>query len=354
MLRSWRSVLGGGTMRGMMLGLLALPVLLPAVDLTEDQTPAATAAVKKGLGWLAANQRPDGSWAGTVGSSTGGVASCTLAFLSNGHVPGSGEYGQVVSRSLEFIMRSAQPTGLLFKNGMGPGGIMYHHGLATLCLAEAWGETADPKMRECLRKAVDLICACQNQHGGWRYQPKISDDDLSATVMQLMALRAAKDAGMDVPKEVIDAGIEYVKRCHNGRGQGKDGGFAYQPGGESGYARAGAGVTSLQVAGNYKATEVSEGVDYLMDFEPIGKKPHPKDGFYYYGMYYATMGIYQAQSIGAWGRKAWQAFYPATVAGMVRDQKPDGRWEGDYEVYPTAMAALILDIPCRYLPIYQR
>jgi hypothetical protein len=230
---------------------------------------------------------------------------------------------------------------------------MYHHGLATLALAEAWGQSQDPRIRDVLKRAVELICQCQNPRGGWRYNPRVADDDLSATVMQLMALRAAKDAGLEVPKDVIDNGISYVKACHNGKGQGKDGGFAYQPGGESGFARTGAGVTSLQVAGNYKAAEVSEGVDFLMQFKPLGQRAE-NDAFYYYGLYYATMGTYQAQSIGAWGRKAWQAWYPAVTKSLIAAQKPEGKWDGPYDQFSTAVPLLILAIPCRYLPIYQR
>ncbi len=325
---------------------------LRAVDNADDMQPASAAALKKGLAFLATTQRPDGSWATWGAPTTGVAAACTLSFLANGHVPGSGEYGQVVSKALQFLIRNAQPSGLIYKNGMGPFP-MYHHGLATLAIAESWGESSDPRMREVLKRAVDLICSCQNQRGGWRYQPRVADDDLSATVMQLMALRAAKDAGIDVPKEVIDAGVEYVKSCHNSRGQGKDGGFAYTPGGESGFARAGAGVTSLQVAGNYKATEISEGVDYILKFKPLGTQTTDQN-FYYYGLYYSTMGIYQAQSIGAWGRKAWASWYPAVIKDLAATQKPEGKWDGPYDQFSTAMPLLILAIPCRYLPIYQR
>lgn len=331
--------------------LMSTAPLARAVDVADEMLPAAEAATKKGLAYLAAQQHADGSWP-EAGDSTGVVAACALAFMAHGHVPGSGQYGQVTARALQFLLRHAMPDGLLYRNGAGPQP-MYHHGLAALALAEAWGQTSDDRLRETLRRAIELICMCQNAKGGWRYQPKVSDDDLSATVMQLMALRAAKDAGMAVPKEIIDAGVEYVKRCHNSKGAGKDGGFGYTPGGDSGYARTGAGVTSLQVAGNYRASEVSEGVEYILQYQPLGEKKGD-DEWYYYGGYYATMGIYQAQGIGAWGRKAWARWYPAMTRDLLAKQKADGNWDGAHEPYPTAMALLILEIPCRYLPIYQR
>jgi hypothetical protein len=324
---------------------------LQASDYADDMQPAADAALKRGLNYLASTQRGDGSWGG-YGASTGVTAVCTLGFLANGFVPGEGEFGTTTAKSVDYLIKHAKPNGLIYTDGCGTAA-MYNHGLATLALAEAWGQSQDPKIRDALKRAVELICACQNQRGGWRYNPVIADDDLSVTVMQLMALRAAKDAGIDVPKDVIDAGIQYVKWCHNGRGQGKDGGFAYAPGSDSGFARTGAGVTSLQVAGNYRANEVTEGVDYLLQFKPLGTREE-QGGFYMYGLYYATMGIYQAQGIGAWGRKAWTAWYPAVIKSLTGSQAQDGHWDGGYDQFSTAIPLMILAIPCRYLPIYQR
>lgn len=321
-----------------------------ALETTDKLSPMALSAVRKGLEHLAANQKPDGSWGN---GSMGITAASALAMMAQGNVPGSGEYGPQVAKAIGFILSRAQPDGLLFTSNM-DAGPMYHHGLGTLALAECWGQTGDKRVRECLRRAVDLICTTQNQKGGWRYQPKISDDDLSVTVMQLMALRAAQDAGMDIPKEVISGGIEYVKRCHNSKGSGRDGGFSYAAGGgESGWARTGAGITSLQVAGNYRATEVTEGIEYILQHKPIGDKDAGKE-HYYYGIYYCTMGLYQGQALGAFGKRTWAQYYPAVVKDLCARQKPNGLWEGGHAPYPNAMAVLCLSIPYRYLPIYQR
>lgn len=350
-LAPWRLV--GRFLSLLLLGTLCLGA--SAADTSVDQieiSPAAANASKKGLAWLANTQREDGSWGSSYGSTTGIVGACALAFMSAGHVPGSGEHGVNTARALNFLISCAQPSGLLYKNGM-QGAPMYHHALATLALAEGWGMTQDPKIRDTVKRAIELIVATQNQKGGWRYQPRVSDDDLSVTVMMLMALRAAKDAGIVVPKETIDLGVEYVKKCHNGKENGKDGGFAYMPGGPSGFGRTGAGVLSLQVTGNYRAKEVKEGVEYIMSHQPVGPLPAEKE-HYFYGQYYAAMSIYQAQSAGEWGRAAWNKWYPAITKELITTQQPDGRWSGGFDQYPTAMAILVLDIPYRYLPIYQR
>ncbi len=334
--------------------LAAGPVVdLRALESTEQLSPATLAVVKRAIDWIGRSQKADGTWPGSQGDGTGVVAACTIALMSQGHLPGVGEYGRQTARGLQFIIRNAQPNGLLYRADMGPYP-MYHHGLATLALAEAWGETGDTRIREVLRRAIDLIAASQNSEGGWRYQPVPKEADLSVTVMQLMALRAARDAGMDVPGEIIDQGIAYVKRCQNAKGKGKDGGFAYMPGGESGFARSGAGVTSLQVAGDYRANEVVEGIEYLLTFQPLGEQKMEQQEFYFYGLYYATMGIYQAQSLGTNGRKWWGQWYPAVVKDLTAKQQADGRWKTGRESYDTAMAVLCLTIPYRYLPIYQK
>ena len=172
-----------------------------SADLIEI-SPAAAAASKKALAYLASTQRDDGSWPGSFGTTTGIVASCTLALMSAGHLPGSGEHGTNTAKATQYLLSCAQPNGLLYKQGM-QGAPMYHHGLATLALAEVWGMTQDQRARDTVKRAVELIVATQNRKGGWRYQPRVSDDDLSVTVMMLMALRAAKDGGIVVPKETI-------------------------------------------------------------------------------------------------------------------------------------------------------
>lgn len=316
-----------------------------------ELTPRAKMAIDRGLEHLASTQREDGSWPQSFGSSTGVVAACGLAFMAAGHTPGVGKYGANTARCIQFLLDKARPDGLLYQDGM-KGGPMYHHGLATLTLAEAWGMTQDKRLKRTLKRAVGRILASQNMRGGWRYQPRMHDDDLSVTVMQLMALRAARDAGVFVPKDAIDAGIEYVKRCHNSTDKGRDGGFAYTPGGGSGFARTGAGVLSLQVAGDYRAKEVKEGVSYILRFKPVGTEA--VDQWYFYGHYYAAQGVYQSQSVGPWGRKAWREWYPAVTKEFTSRQETTGGWRGSHDPYPAAMALLVLEIPYRYLPIYQR
>jgi hypothetical protein len=158
-------------------------------------TPAARQAVTSGLTWLAGQQLEDGSFGSTshYGKHVAITGLAGLAFMADGHVPGRGEYGLVVHRCVDFILSSRSESGLLaFDTSHGP---MYGHGFATLFLAEVYGMSPQPELREALRKAIRLIVTTQNDEGGWRYQPVRADADLSVTVCQVMALRAARNAG---------------------------------------------------------------------------------------------------------------------------------------------------------------
>lgn len=57
-----------------------------------------------------------------------------------------------------------------------------------------YGMDPDPELEKTLRKAVDLITKAQSPSGGWRYQPNPGDQDLSVTVMQIVALCVANNA----------------------------------------------------------------------------------------------------------------------------------------------------------------
>ena len=55
------------------------------------------------------------------------------------------------------------------------------------------------------------------------------------------------------------------------------------------------------------------------------------------------------------GGDYWKQWYPAIREELLRQQESDGRWKSPHgDVYATAMALLILQVPNRYLPIFQR
>jgi hypothetical protein len=327
-------------------------------------TPATQEAINQGLTFLAGQQAADGSYGN--GPQTGSIAITALAglaFMAGGHQPGRGVHGDRVTRAVRFIVdhadRRAAARGWFLNNPMSAGhGPMYGHGFATLFLAEVYGMVNEPNLRndvrETLHQAVALIIDTQNAEGGWRYRPVRADADLSVTICQIMALRAARNAGIAVPKTVADRCTQYVKDCQDLHGTG---GFRYQKNaGGAGFARTAAGVVALNSAGVYDGESVQKGLDYLMRFRPGNAQGGILGNFeqqmhYFYGHYYAV------QAMWIRGGQYWREWYPAIRNELLANRRPDGSWDMATQLgshYSTAMALIILQVPNNYLPILQR
>lgn len=306
-------------------------------------TPELRQSVSRGLEALAILQAADGAFVSPrYGRHAGITAQACLAFMADGHLPNRGKYGPQVEKGLRFILTHAKENGLIAADtSHGP---MYGHGFAAMMLGEIYGMTGDPRVREALAKAIRLIVQTQNREGGWRYQPEPADADLSVTICQIMALRSAREAGLSVPKATIDRAISYVRRCQNAG----DGGFRYMlNSGGSAFPRSAAGVASLYYAGVYEGDEIEKGLRYLLrQKDRIGSQ---SVGHYYYGHYYAVQAMYLA------GGPYWANWFPMIREELLASQQEDGTWASPHgDAYGTAMALIILQVPNRYLPIFQR
>jgi hypothetical protein len=308
----------------------------------DEMTPELREKIRKGLDWLAKNMNRNGSMNVSDGSSPAMLSLAGLAFLGDGNVPGEGRYGKEVEQILDFVLKSCGETGLIA--GRGEGSPMYGHGFATLFLAEVYGMTQRQDVKEKLQMAVRLIVQSQNKEGGWRYQPVPVDADLSVTICQVMALRAARNAGIKVPKKTIDMAIDYVKKS-----QQPDGGFSYTlQGGGSAFPRSAAGVACLFYSGIYEGKEIDKGVKYLLQHLP-GTAQNGGGGHAAYGNYYATQAMFMA------GGPAWEKYWPALRTSLMKQQSSDGSWSGDGQaLYGTAMCLIALEVPYRLLPILQK
>jgi prenyltransferase beta subunit len=305
----------------------------------------AEAAIEKGLAFLATRQADDGAF------STNGygrnVAVCALAgmaWLSGGSTPDRGPYGEQVSRVTDFLLENTDQSGFISADGAASHGPMYGHGFATLFLAEVYGMSPRDDLRDKLARAVDLIVRTQNDEGGWRYQPRKADADISVTICQVMALRAARNAGLKVPNETVDKCVDYVKRSQN-----PDGGFRYMlAGGDSQFPRSAAGVVALYSAGIYEGPEIEKGLAYLDQFLPRENLAN-QDAHFFYGQYYGVQAMWQA------GGKRWERWYPAIRTTLLARQQPDGSWVDPIcAEYGTAMATIVLQMPVSSVPIFQR
>ena len=313
----------------------------------NEITPAQQAAVDRGMAFLAARQQPDGNFGGVGGRGYGSAitAVSAISLMAAGNLPGRGKYGDVVSKAVDAVVAGAQPNGLLADGSSG--GTMYAHGFATLFLGEVYGMTGDERVKEPLTRAIRLIGKTQNAEGGWRYTPAPLDADISVTICQVMALRAARDAGIKVEKETIDKAVKYVKSLQNA-----DGGFNYMgsSGNNSLFPRSAAGVATLYYAGESGGKAIESGLAYVERFRPSrngGGDPNGAGSHYYYGQYYAAQAMFLA------GGEHWARWYPAIRDELLARQQPDGSWTGEVSgEYCTAMALIVLQMPNRYLPVF--
>jgi len=324
-------------------------------------TSQADDAIRKGLAYLA--EHCDGGSFGSRMNYRGHVAVASLAglaFMAGGNQPQRGKYGSVVTAALRHVLKLSVEegqlnAGFLYNPRASLHGPMYGHGFGTLFLAEAHGTVHDEELHRELSKklglALKLIERSQNDEGGWRYQPNSRDADLSVTVCQMVALRAARNAGFAVSKETVDRCVAYVKRS-----QEADGSFRYmngrhQNGPPDPLARAGAGLSALFSAGIYEGPEIERGLKFLLTRKPGGDNSRfQQNGMqYFYGHYYAAQAMWTA------GGRWWAEWFPAIREELLGRQNGDGSWDDAIDPhYATAMACIILQIPNNYLPILQK
>lgn len=323
-----------------------------AADLLPKHiTPETVSAVKKGLDYLGKVQANDGSWHGLPDADHYPVAMAGLAgmaFLANGSTSTRGAYADQVRRTTSFIVSRSQPSGLIAE-GEEQGHPMYGHGFGMMFLASAYGMETRPdvrkKMESVIKKAIQLTASGQSNLGGWTYYPGGGDEG-SVTVTQMQGLRAAHNAGFTVPKGTIEQAIRYLELCKT-----PDGGicYSYGSGSDTRLPITAAAICCLYSAGEYESPLADSCMKYVMQQFKSSQNEF-NSGHYFYLHLYASLAFYQA------GDTYWDAYFPKARDNLLKQQQSTGNWNGDGvgTVFGTALACILLQIPYKYLPIYQR
>ena len=311
-------------------------------------------AVRRGLDYLKKSQASDGSWATTEDGSFYPVAMSALAgmaFLANGSTTGRGPHADQVKRTMRYLLKQVTKSGLICSKNEDGGRPMFGHGYALLFLSTLYGMERDNDVREeiarVVRRAVRLTARGQSRAGGWLYYPHNGDEG-AVTITQMQGLRAAHNAGFLVPKKTVNAAIKYLEKCEN-----KDGGISYSlmTRGSSQPAISAAAIATLYNAGEYDSPLAKRCLNYVYKRFKKGRSfGAPVSGHAYYGNLYAAQGFYVA------GDKFWDEYFPRYSGYLLKQQKKDGSWKGDSigTVFGTACACIILQLPYKLLPIYQR
>jgi hypothetical protein len=332
-------------------------------------TPELQEAVDGGLAYLAGQQHPDGS-IGDDDYRIAVTALAGLAFMANGSTVTTGRYAAEVRRAVEFFLDLRADEGKVWHIALRDDKSRLHgHGYATLFLSQAYGTAGGWSRREdlgdALRAAIALIVMGQERQGGWGYVPLDSMHEGSITVTQLQALRAARDAGIYVPAATIRDALEYLDKSKVERSDWAY--FVYRLGTASSpsFPLAAAAISSLNAVGSYRSTTVEKGLAFLRRYVPgidesgYASRDQRYEQFYYYGQLYAVQAMFQS------GGDDWELWFPQIRRELLRRQEKVSRgrlsrWgehasESRYGYeYPTAVACLILQVPYRLLPVFQR
>ncbi len=350
---AWRknAGMGSGASREQMLGKLGIS---PAAQKETE------AIVVRGLHWLVRQQSPDGRWMldgafPDKGQSNdiAGTAFGLLPLLAAGktHQPTKKDaaervFEKALEKGLAFLVRRQdRRTGEL-------GGGMYGHALATIALTEAFGLSQDPVLRGPAQKAVHYIVAAQHEAGGWRYSPREAGD-MSVTGWQVMALKSAVMAGLDVPDIAFRRATRFLDSCRDSELEG----YGYVDR-KAVPTTSAIGLLCRQYVQQWgpRNPAMIQGIDKNLRPTPPGAK---KDTYYYY---YATQVMYH------FGGEAWRNWGDKIRQTLIKSSHADaksnlyGSWSSEGDVWGknggrlmvTSMNLLTLEVHYRFLPLYYR
>jgi hypothetical protein len=309
-------------------------------------------AVTRGLDWLASRQSRLGHWAAPEGRyPTAITALCGIAFLAEGSTTTEGKYAGNIRKTVDYLVSRGCGNGLI-GDPLHDDRYTYGHGFAMLFLSQVLGEEEDAERRkeivDVLTKAVQFTGRAQTTAGGWGYVSAKDGNDFdegSTTITQVQGLRGCRNAGIPVPKEIIDKAVAYIRKC-----TGADGGVQYNSRGGGGRPPiTAAALACLFNAGEYDDKIAPKLLHYCeQNLGDIGRVYLA--GHWHYAHYYYAQVLYRE------GGKKWQAYRDKIYARIVAEASPDGYWEQGFmgTHYTTAMNLTILQLDRGALPIYQR
>ena len=321
-------------------------------------TPQSEAAVERALRWLAAHQGDDGGWnfdhtrglcqgmcrdRGSQTSTTAATALALLPFLGAGYTHLHGEHRDTIHRGIYYLKKRgrATPNGLDLQEGT-----MYAQGLAAIALCEAYAMTEDPAIKDLAQGAIDFIVWAQDKNGGgWRYRPG-EPGDTTVSGWQLMALKSGQMARLKVPRPASSL----AERFRNSVQRDKGAQYGYVSAGTGTQTTTAIGLLCRMWTGWTRANPgLRRGVVYLEKWGPS------HDDMYY--NYYATQVLFH------WGGRGWELWNAKLRDYLVNTQATKGHEAGSWHfsgrwshsggrLYNTAMAAMILEVYYRHMPLY--
>ena len=318
----------------------------------KSTNPKLKDAATRALDYLAREQRRQGYWEANQGQyRIAMTALCGNAMLCEGSTTTRGKYAKNIRNAVNYLLENCHPNGLIgYQQDYH---YMYGHGFSMLFLSQVFGEEEDADRREELRrkltKAVEFCGEAQTTAGGWGYVSAKDGngfDEGSTCITQVQGLRACRNAGIPVPKEIIDRAVEYIKKCTT-----PEGGVQYSiKGGGARPPITAAAVACLFNSGEYDSEYVKKLLDFCKkNLNPTGDGGR-SFGHWHYAHYYYSQALYRI------GGQEWDKYYAVLTDDIIHKQSASGAWKEGHvgPIYVTAINATILQLENGYLPIYQK
>jgi len=322
------------------------------VQAARRTDPKVATSVQRALDFLAREQRPQGYW--EAQHSQYRVAMTALAgnaLLCEGSTSTRGKYSRNIQLAVDYLIERSRKNGLIgYENDYH---YMYGHGFSMLFLSQVFGEEEKEQRREELKyvltKAVDFCGKAQTKSGGWGYVSARDGNDFdegSTCITQVQGLRACRNAGIPVPKEIIDKAVKYIEKCTT-----KDGGVQYSiRGGGARPPITAAALACLYNSGEYDSEYTKRLLAYCQKNLSVTGSSARSFGHWHYAHYYYSQVMYRL------GGREWEKYFGKLSKSILRRQSADGSWKEGHvgPVYTTAINATILQLDNGFLPIYQR
>lgn len=315
-------------------------------------------AVQAGLAWLARHQADDGHWSdglkceqgdpcpalsfndGHVSIAETGLA--VLAFQAGGNYYFNDQkYSQHVKNGLDWLVKQQGSDGRLF-------GVhtWYQHGIATFALAEACAvdlannHPPDARYLDAATRAIKFMEDHQYAGGGWQYElDSPGMGDTSVTGWQVLALKSALEAKIDVAPMTMRRVQDFFERCANpATGQTRYTIRAWS----TDLTTAVGLIVQEFILKQPKSPLALKAVEHLKQRAPqLG----PSGDFY--TLYNGTLSMFLA------GGDAWKQWNLAVRDAVVKRQEREGcvrgSWTSNYgRTLDTAWAVLTLEVYYRY------
>jgi hypothetical protein len=340
---------------------------LLALGLTGNWSAAAHAApvdgqvrrvIGEGLDWLADRQSRLGHWSANDGRyPTAITALAGMALLCEGSTTTQGKYASNLRRTVDYLLSRSRTNGLI-GDPLRDDRYTYGHGFSMLFLSQVLGEEEDEGRREelidVLTRAVQFTGRAQTKAGGWGYVSAKDGHDFdegSTTITQVQGLRGCRNAGIAVPREIIDRAVKYIQRCTL-----PSGGVQYSSKGGGGRpAITAAALACLFNAGQYDSQYVPKLLQYCD--QHLSMIAQQRFGHWHYAHYYYAQVLYRE------GGARWRTYRDQIAAKLIAEAKHQTRgdtrlvyWDQGYIglVYTTAINLTILQLDRGSLPIYQK